>query len=46
MKNLKTLVACLFTATYALNLNAQQENSFAHEQSDGYDWSTDKEVLV
>ncbi|WP_455672321.1 alpha-L-fucosidase [Phocaeicola sp.] len=45
MKNLKSLMACLVGATFALNLNAQEENSYVHEQSDGYEWPTDKEVL-
>lgn len=46
MKNLKILMVCLLSATCVLNLNAQQENSYVHEQSDGYDWPTGEEVLA
>lgn len=46
MKNLKTLAACLMSAAFALNLNAQEENSYVHEQSDGYEWPTDQAVLA
>ncbi|ADV43482.1 alpha-L-fucosidase [Bacteroides helcogenes] len=46
MRNLKNWVACLLGATCTLNLSAQQENSYIHEQSDGYEWPTDKEVLA
>lgn len=46
MKNLKTLATCLVSAAFAFNLNAQEENSYVHEQSDGYEWPTDQAVLA
>ncbi|MDE5676633.1 alpha-L-fucosidase [Phocaeicola sp.] len=45
MKKLKTIATCLFSMAFAFNLNAQEENSYVHEQSDGYEWPTDKAVL-
>lgn len=47
MRNLKIVATFLLGASFALNLHAQDEaNSFVHEQSDGYEWPTDKEVLA
>lgn len=46
MKNIKKLMVCLLGAALSSNLNAQDANSYVHEQSDGYEWPTDKEVLA
>ena len=46
MKNIKKLVVCLLGAALSSSLNAQDANSYVHEQSDGYEWPTDKEVLA
>ena len=45
MMNLKKMAALFLGAALAVNVNAQEENSFVHEQSDGYEWPTDKAVL-
>lgn len=39
-------MVCLLGAALSSNLNAQDANSYVHEQSDGYEWPTDKEVLA
>lgn len=46
MKNIKKLMVCLLGAALSSSLNAQDANSYVHEQSDGYEWPTDKEVLA
>lgn len=46
MKNIKKLMVCLLGAALSSSLNAQDANSYVHEQSDGYEWPTDKEVLT
>lgn len=43
---MKAWIVLLVGLGMALNLKAQSENSFVHEQSDGYVWPTDKEVLA
>ena len=39
-------MVCLLGAALSSSLNAQDANSYVHEQSDGYEWPTDKEVLA
>lgn len=45
MGNIKKLLACAAGLACALTMQAQAENSYVHEQSDGYEWPTDKDVL-
>ncbi len=43
--NRKSLLLTLTLSLLALAASAQEENSFVHEQSDGYEWPTDPTVL-
>lgn len=45
MKQFKTLATYLLGATLSMSVNAQEANSYVHEQSDGYEWPTDSAVL-
>lgn len=45
MSGLKKCMACICGVVLACQVYAQEENSFVHEQSDGYEWPTDKAVL-
>ena len=40
------MVACLLGVALSSSLYAQDANSYVHEQSDGYEWPTDKTVLA
>ena len=42
---MKRILLLVLTAGLALQASAQEENSFVHEQSDGYQWPTDPAVL-
>ncbi len=41
----KSILLTLSLSLLALAASAQEENSFVHEQSDGYEWPTDPTVL-
>ncbi|MCM1031011.1 MAG: alpha-L-fucosidase [Oscillibacter sp.] len=45
MSGLKKCMACICGMVLSCQVYAQEENSFVHEQSDGYEWPTDKAVL-
>lgn len=45
MKNIKKLLSIAVVSLWTLSASAQEENSFVHTQSDGYEWPTDKAVL-
>lgn len=45
MCGLKKCMACICGIVFAWQVYAQEKNSFVHEQSDGYEWPTDKAVL-
>ena len=45
MKHLKRIVTLAMGMALTLGAYAQEENSYVHEQSDGYEWPTDKAVL-
>ncbi len=42
---MKRLLTLLFLSLAAVSAAAQEENSFVHKQSDGYQWPTDAKVL-
>ena len=42
---MKRILLLVLTAGLALQASAQEENSYVHEQSDGYQWPTDPAVL-
>ena len=42
---IKRILLTLGFSFLALAASAQEENSFVHEQSDGYEWPTDPAVL-
>lgn len=42
---MKKLILCASLFLLSLQTKAQQVQGFVHEQSDGYEWPTDKEVL-
>ena len=42
---MKRLLTLLFISLAAVSAAAQEENSFVHKQSDGYQWPTDAKVL-
>ena len=45
MKHLKRIVTLAMGMALGIGAYAQEENSYVHEQSDGYEWPTDKAVL-
>jgi len=45
MTNMKRLFLFVLTIGLSLAASAQEENSFVHEQSNGYQWPTDPAVL-
>lgn len=45
MKNMKRLLSIAVAGLLTFSASAQEENSFVHTQSDGYEWPTDKNVL-